>query len=64
VKDKGKRTDIAVRENMKTPYGYMKSHAIWDHTVLPTYHQAAVTFPRLTPAAAGTRLSDPGRTPG
>ena len=37
------------------PHRYGSSHAIWDHTVLP----GRGDIPALTPAEAGTRLSDP-----
>jgi len=38
-----------------SPHRYGNSHAICDHTVLP-----AIRIPAITPAEAGTRLSDPG----
>jgi len=41
---------------MKPPENYRKSHAIWDHTVLPATQQR---LSRLYPAEAGTRFSDP-----
>jgi len=40
----------------KMPHNYGNSCAIWDHTVLP----ARGDIPVVTPAEAGTRLSDPG----
>ena len=39
------------------PHRYGNSHATWDHTVLPATRQRCHS--RLTPAEAGTRLSDP-----
>jgi len=45
AKGKGKGTDIAVCEGT-SPLG--KSHAIWDHTVLPTTRQRQ--FSRLYPS--------------
>ena len=44
---------------MVAAHRYGNSHATWDHSV--TCHPTEVTFPpALTPAEAGTRLSDPG----
>jgi len=54
-----KNMDIAVRNRNYTPL--RKSHAIWDHTVLPATRQR---LPAFTPAEAGTRFSNPGRMQG
>ena len=40
-----------------SPHRYGNSHATWNHTVLPA---GRGDIPAVTPAEAGTQLSDPG----
>jgi len=44
----------------QTPHRYGNSRAIRDHTVLGYLPPDRGDIPALTPAEAGTRLSDPG----
>jgi len=54
-KVKSKRS-IAVSNS---PHRCGNSHAIWDHTVLYYLPTGRGDIPAVTPAEAGTRLSDP-----
>ena len=49
------KRSIAVRKT--SSHHYVKSHALWDHTVLPATRQRWLS--RLTPAEADTRFGNP-----
>jgi len=59
IKSKVMYIGIAVR-NVTLPHSYGKSHAIWDHTVLPATRQR--WHSRLCPSRSwySSRFSDPG----